>query len=30
LQPLSVSGQIGLNLAVAAAALHLGLPLRQR
>ena len=30
LQPLSVSGQIGLNLAVGVAALHLGLPLRQR
>jgi Protein of unknown function (DUF992) len=30
LQPLSVSGQIGFNLAVGVAALHLGLPLRQR
>ena len=30
LQPLSVSGQIGLNLAVGVASLHLGLPLRQR
>ena len=30
LQPFSVSGQIGLNLAVGVAALHLGLPLRQR
>jgi hypothetical protein len=30
LQPLSVSGQIGLNLAVGVASLHLGLPLRHR
>ena len=30
LQPLSVSGQIGLNLAVGVASLHLGLPLRPR
>jgi hypothetical protein len=29
LQPLSVGGQIGLNLAVGVAALHLGLPTRR-
>ena len=29
LQPLSVGGQIGLNLAVGVAALHLGLPMRR-